>query len=46
MSFVIEKPQVTTIPTPYPVTTPWQPIIPLYEHDWRVTCSETNTEQL
>lgn len=43
MSFIIDKPQEISVPTPYPVTLPvqpWQPpsIQPLYGQRWEITC--------
>ena len=39
LSFIIDKPQEITIPTPYPIIQPWQPTIqPYYGQRWEVTC--------
>ena len=40
LSFIIDKPQEITVPTPYPVIQPWpsQPLTPYYGQRWEVTC--------
>ena len=40
LSFIIDKPQEITVPTPYPIIHPWpsQPLTPYYGHRWEVTC--------
>ena len=40
LSFIIDKPQEVTIPTPYPVIQPWQPptIQPVYGQRYEITC--------
>ena len=40
LSFIIDKPQEISVPTPYPVIQPWpsQPLIPYYGQRWEVTC--------
>ena len=40
LSFIIDKPQEISVPTPYPVIQPWQPptIQPYYGQRWEVTC--------
>ena len=40
LSFIIDKPQEISIPTPYPVIQPWptQPLTPYYGQRWEVTC--------
>ena len=42
LSFVIDKPQEISVPTPYPVIQPWspQPLTPYYGQRWEVTCKE------
>ena len=45
-SFIINKPQEITAPTPYPVIQPWQPptIQPFYGQRWEVTCVKKDGE--
>ena len=40
LSFIIDKPQEISVPTPYPVIQPWpsQPLTPYYGQRWEVTC--------
>lgn len=43
LSFIIDRPQEISVPTPFPVTLPvqpWQPptIHPYYGQRWEVTC--------
>ena len=40
LSFIIDKPQEITVPTPYPINQPWpaQPLTPYYGQRWEVTC--------
>ena len=40
LSFIIDKPQDISVPTPYPVIQPWpaQPLTPIYGQRWEVTC--------
>ena len=40
LSFIIDKPQEISVPTPYPVIQPWpaQPLTPIYGQWWEVTC--------
>ena len=44
LSFIIDKPQEITIPTPYPIIQPWpsQPLTPYYGQRWEVTCKMEN----
>ena len=43
LSFIIDKPQEISVPTPYPVIQPWpsQPLTPYYGQRWEVTCKVT-----
>ena len=40
LSFVTDRPQEITVPTPYPVIQPWttQPLTPNYGQRWEITC--------
>lgn len=40
LSFIIDKPQEISVPTPYPVIQPWpsQPLTPYDGQRWEVTC--------
>lgn len=40
LDFIINKPQETIVPAPYPVIQPWpsQPLTPYYGQRWEVTC--------
>ena len=40
LSFIIDKTQEISVPTPYPVIQPWpsQPLTPYYVQRWEVTC--------
>ncbi|MDD6017141.1 MAG: hypothetical protein PUC18_12865 [Prevotellaceae bacterium] len=40
LSFIIDKPHEITVPTPYPVIQPFQPLTPHYGQRWEVICSE------
>ena len=46
LSFIIDKPQEITVPTPYLVIQPWQPptIQPFYGQRWEVTCVKKDGE--
>ncbi len=46
LSFIIDKPQEISVPTPYPVIQPWQPptIQPYYGQRWEVTCKMQDGE--
>jgi hypothetical protein len=47
LSFIVDKPQEITVPTPYPVIQPlpYQPLTPFYGQRWEVTCSALNGEE-
>ena len=46
LSFIIDKPQEISVPTPYPVIQPWpsQPLTPYYGQRWEVTCKMQDGE--